>query len=120
MSAPRQAPRLKHVQFSESIVDEVVRLAGGQRISEMVLRIPEGIENCDYLIGDHLLELKIIEVEPLEIQGHQEKLACLITELASDEKNTAMTSKQIHLKGIANQRYWRIIGTTVRRRLEPV
>jgi hypothetical protein len=118
MSAPRQVPRLKQVQFSESIVDEVVHLAGGQRISEMILRIPEGTENCDYLIGDHLLELKIIEIEPLEIQNHQEKLTRLITELASDEKNNATTSRQIHLKGKDNQSYWRIVGTTIRRRLE--
>ena len=106
------------MQFSERIVDEVVRHAGGQRISEMILRIPEGTENCDYLIGDHLLELKIIEIEPLEIQNHQEKLARLITELASDEKHNATTSRQIHLKGNDNQSYWRIVGTTIRQRLK--
>jgi hypothetical protein len=118
MSAPRQVPRLIQVQFSESIVDEVVRHVGGKRISEIIFPIPDGIENCDYLIGDHLLELKIIELEPLEAQERQKKLIQLFDELEQEGKILATSSRQICLKGRDNQRYWRIVGTPVRRRLE--
>lgn len=118
MTTYRQVARLKQVQFSESIVDEVVHLAGGRRISEIIPKIPEGIENCDYLIGSHLLELKIIESEPLEIQSHQEKLTRLIAQLPRIEKTDTATLETIHLKGKDNQDYWRIVGTPVRRLLE--
>src|ERR1700677_65511 len=120
VSDTRPVVRLKQVQFSEKDVDEVVCHAGGKRISEMVFPIPEGVENCDYLIGDHLVELKIIELEPLEIQERQEKLAHLFAELVREGKTNVTPSGQIHLHGEASLRYWRIVGTPVRRRLEKV
>lgn len=110
--------RLKQGEFSERIVDEAVRRAGGQRITEVISPIPGGIENCDYLIGNHLLELKIIKLEPLEAQEHQKKLIRLFDEPAQEGKTAAQSSRQIHLTAEANQRYWRIVGTPVRRHLE--
>ena len=112
MSVPRQVVRLKHVQFSESLVDEAVHRAGGRRISEMVLSIPAGIQNCDYLIGGHLLELKMIELEPLEATERQQKLTRLFSELAQEGKS------EVDLTGENHQQYWRSVGAPVRRHLE--
>jgi len=112
MPEPRPVLRLNGVEFSEAFVDEAVRRVGGQRITELVSSIPAGIENCDYLIGGHLLELKMIELEPLEVPERQEKLASLVNEFYQAGK------KEAHLTGEAHLRFWRTVGSPVRRHLE--
>lgn len=117
MSNPRQVARLKNVQISESFVDEAVRRAGGRRISEVVTSIPNGIQNCDYLLGNFLMELKIIEREPLENLKRQEKLTSQFDELEKLGKAVAKSPKEIHLAGESSQRYWQLIGAPVGRDL---
>ena len=118
MTAPRQTVRLKNVQFSEALVDEAVRRAGGHRIEEEVSLIPEGVKNCDYRIDGYLMELKTNELEPLERPERQKKLVTLFEELAQEGKIDVESSRGVHLTGEASQRYWRIVGTPVRRDLE--
>jgi len=115
MSDMRPVVRLKQAQFSERDVDEVVRRAGGKRISEVIFPIPNGILNCDYLIDSHLLELKMIEIEPLERTERQEKLMHIFGGPDLTEKHDTEASGEIHLTGEAHKSYWTLLGAAVRR-----
>ena len=96
-------------------MDEAVRRAGGHRIDKVVPT--NGIENCDYLIGNHLLELKMIELEPLENPERQKKFTCLFDKLAQEGKHDVESSQRVYLRGEPSQHYWKILGAPVRRHL---
>ncbi len=61
---------LQFSSFSEEDFDEVVFDAGGRRYTDD-LKIQE--LNCDYILEDAVIELKIIEEEPIEKKQKQQK-----------------------------------------------
>ena len=65
---------LKFSQLTEIDFDEVVLSVGGRRYTD-----DPTIKdlNCDYILDDKFIELKIIEEEPIEKKTKQEKLAKL-------------------------------------------
>ena len=66
---------LKFSVFTEEDFNEVIFNAGGRRYVEDDSVQTE--KNCDYIIDDAVVELKIIEEEPLTKKTKQEKLAKL-------------------------------------------
>ncbi len=60
-------------KLEESDFDTIVENAGGQRFMPDESR--ENRSNCDYVLGEAVLELKIIEEEGLEKKNRQRKLA---------------------------------------------
>jgi len=65
---------MEYLQFSsltEKDFDEIIFDAGGRRYTED-LKIQE--LNCDYILEDVVIELKIIEEEPIEKKAKQQKL----------------------------------------------
>lgn len=73
--------RIDAIPVSEEWIDDAIRRAGGIRLAD-VHTFPEGMENCDYLLGGNLLiELKILEKDSFETPERQAKLAGFFTEL---------------------------------------
>ena len=68
--------------LTEKCFDEIVELAGGRRAHPDHDR--RAARNADYILGDAVLELKILDDEGLSKVERQAKLAALFTALDPD------------------------------------
>jgi hypothetical protein len=64
---------IRPARIKEPFIDEVIKNAGGRRLSEAVKK--PGVRNADYILGDFIFELKDIQEEVFLKGSHQQKLA---------------------------------------------
>ena len=97
-------------QLTETDFDEVVLSVGGRRYTE-----DPTIQdlNCDYILDDTVIELKIIEEEPIEKKTKQEKLAKLFR---SDFKTVILNPLDLYQHGKRN--YYQELATPIKGRLK--
>ncbi len=80
---------MEYIHFSkltEDDFDDIILNAGGKRYTDD----PKiKVKNCDYILDDTVIELKIIEEEPIEKKSKQEKLAKLFSQI-SDAKTIVL------------------------------
>jgi len=73
---------MEYIHFSkltEDDFDDIILNAGGKRYTDD----PKiKVKNCDYILDDVVIELKIIEEEPIEKKSKQEKLAKLFSQIS--------------------------------------
>lgn len=108
-------------EFDERFFDAVIARAGGTRL-DAVHKPPPGLQNVDYLIGDHALELKNLETEPLEHPGRQKRFQEFLTKEArqgtSDITVDPKTGKS-EVSGKTNDRLWESeFGNTIRKAMK--
>lgn len=106
------------VDFNEKFFDAAIHHAGGRRLTELYTP-PPNTRCADYLVGDYIVELKILTLEPLERNEHQTAIAKLFTKHRSEGNLSAgPSSKQMRLTGIGSQQFWKILGKPIQRALE--
>ena len=104
---------MEYLNFSvltERDFDEVVLNVGGRLYTDDPT-IQES--NCDYILGDTVIELKIIEEEPIEKKTKQEKLAKLFR---SDIKTVILNPLDLDIYG--KRKYYQELADPIRRRLK--
>lgn len=104
---------MEYLNFSvltERDFDEVVLNVGGRRYTDDPT-IQES--NCDYILSDTVIELKIIEEEPIEKKTKQEKLAKLFR---SDIKTVILNPLDLDIYG--KRKYYQELADPIRRRLK--
>jgi hypothetical protein len=103
-------------EFDEKFMDAVVRRAGGKRLDEDH-RVPQGVENVDYLIGEHALELKTLEVEPLDHPNRQIRMRKNVSKekgLGTPGIHIDPATQRLELTGEAERKFWQFeLGNTV-------
>lgn len=97
---------LKFSLLTESDFDAIVVNAGGKRYTDDP-KIKE--LNCDYILDDAVIELKIIEEEPIEKKTKQKKLA----ELFPSNAKTVVLYPTDNI----SRKYYRILATSIKDRL---
>lgn len=93
-------------KFSEEHFDELIRIAGGRRYTEDP-SVKE--KNCDYVLGNSVVELKIVEEEPIEKDTKQKKLASLFR---SDIKTVILNPLDLDFLG--KRKYYQELGTPIK------
>lgn len=104
---------MEYINFSkltESDFDEIVLNAGGQRYTDNP-KIQE--KNCDYIFKDAVIELKIIEEEPIEKETKQLKLSKLF---GSDTKSVIIDP--LNLKFEDQRKYYQILSSSIQSQLK--
>lgn len=97
---------LRISKFTEQDFDEVVALAGGTRYTEN----PHVDElNCDYVINNSVVELKILEEEPIAKLSKQAKLASLFR---SDIKTVILNPLDLDAEG--KRKYYQELSTPIK------
>jgi len=96
--------------FTEQDFDEVIWLAGGRRYTDDP-HVRE--QNCDYVVADSVIELKIIEEEPIAKSTKQQKLASLFR---SDIKTVILNPLDLDIDG--RQRYYQELATPIKTALK--
>ena len=78
----------------------------------------QGVENVDYLIGEHALELKTLEVEPLDHANRQIRMRRFVTKekcLGTPGIHIDPATQRLELSGEAELKFWeRELGNPVR------
>ena len=97
-------------QLTETDFDEIVLSVGGRRYTED-LNIQD--LNCDYILDDAVIELKIIEEEPVGKKTKQEKLANLFR---SDTKTVILNPLDLDYKG--RRKYYQELSTPIKSHLK--
>lgn len=97
-------------QLTETDFDEIVLSVGGSRYTE-----DPNIQNlnCDYILDDAVIELKIIEEEPIEKKTKQEKLANLFR---SDTKTVILNPLDLDHQG--KRKYYQELATPLKSQLK--
>jgi len=97
-------------QLTETDFDEIVLSVGGRRYTE-----DPNIQdlNCDYIFDDAVIELKIIEEEPIEKKTKQEKLANLFS---SDTKTVILNPLDLDHHG--KRKYYQELATPIKGQLK--
>ena len=97
-------------QLTETDFDEIVLSVGGRRYSE-----DSNIRdlNCDYILDDAVIELKIIGEEPIDKKIKQEKLAKLFR---SDTKTVILNPLDLDHDG--KRRYYQELATPIKGQLK--
>ncbi len=97
-------------QLTETDFDEIVLSAGGKRFNE-----DPNIQhlNCDYILDDAVIELKIVEEEPIEKTTKQEKLARLFR---SNTKTVILNP--LDLDHIGKRKYYKELATPIKGQLK--
>lgn len=93
-------------QLTEADFDEIVLSVGGRRYTEDP-KIKD--LNCDYILEDAVIELKIIEEEPIEKKTKQEKLANLFS---SATKTVILNPLDLDHKG--KRKYYQELATPIK------
>jgi len=104
---------MEYLSFSlltETDFDEVIMNAGGKRYTDD-LTIQE--LNCDYILDDAVIELKIIEEEPINKKVKQEKLAKLFR---SDIKTVILNPLDLDQHG--KRKYYQELATPIKGQLK--
>jgi len=104
--------------YDEHFFDAVIGRIGGQRLTNCYKPPPDS-KSADYLVDGFVLELKILELDPLDAIEHQKAIA------AHFEKATQLgfikpvvEGKEYNLGGDGSQQFWRILGKPIRRALQ--
>ncbi|MBN2603726.1 MAG: hypothetical protein JXA91_06315 [Candidatus Thermoplasmatota archaeon] len=97
-------------KFSEEDFDEIIRMAGGNRYTNNPC-ITE--KNCDYILDDAVIELKIIEEEPIEKESKQKKLSSLF---CSDLKTVILNPRDLDTNG--KRKYYQELATPIKNALK--
>ena len=104
---------MEYLNFSlltETDFDEVVLNVGGRRYADD----PDIQElNCDYILEDTVIELKIIEEEPIEKTSKQEKLAVLFR---SDIKTVILNPLDLDYYG--KRKYYQELASPIKGQLK--
>lgn len=118
MSAPRVPQSVSGVDFDEPFFNAVIKRAGGQRLTDVFPAPPE-TKQADYFIDGYAVELKILELEPLERDEHQQTIARLFAAQRAQGNLVPVADKpQVRVTGDAAKQFWRIIGKPVQRHLQ--
>lgn len=99
--------RLRNLNISESLVDQVITNAGGYRIADRHTFSP-GVKNCDYRCDDIFIELKFLEREAIESPERQKKLAALFEALLVSHPEFRDTVDISKLPPNFKRKYWDI------------
>jgi hypothetical protein len=83
--------------LTESACNEIMEAAGGRRAHPDHSR--RGARNADYILGEAVIELKILEDEGLSKAERQRKLATLFTALDPDRPVYVLDRNQLDLNG---------------------
>lgn len=97
-------------KFTEEEFDQIIRISGGKRYTDNP-KIEE--ENCDYIIDNAVIELKIIEEEPIEKESKQKKLADLFR---SDIKTVILNP--LDLDSNNKRKYYQELATPIKTALK--
>jgi len=97
-------------QFTETDFDEIVLSIGGRRYTE-----DPNIKdlNCDYILEDAVIELKIIEEEPIEKKTKQKKLAHLF---GSETKTVILNPLDLDYQG--KRKYYKELATPIKNQVK--
>ncbi len=97
---------LSFSKLTEKDFDEVVYQCGGERFTNDP-KIKE--KNCDYILDDTVIELKIVEEEPFEKQPKQDKLV----ELFGTEFKTIIINP-LDLNREKKRQYYKVLGMPIK------
>ncbi len=118
MNPPHPPQTILGVDFDERFFDAAIRRAGGRRLSEVYPPPPE-TKHADYFLEGYAVELKILELEPLERDEHQKAIARIFTEHQGKGNLVPVEGKnQLRLTGEGSQQFWRIVGKPIQRAFE--
>ncbi len=97
-------------KLTEDDFDEVIKITGGRRYTDN-----PGIEekNCDYILDNAVIELKIIEEEPIQKESKQKKLAQLFR---SDIKTVILNPLDLDFTG--RRKYYKELATPIKTALK--
>jgi len=103
---------MEYLNFSiltEKDFDEIILNAGGRRYTDNpAIRV----KNCDYILDNAVIELKIIEEEPIEKKSKQESLAKLFSK-TSDAKTIVLNPSED-----LEYEYYKILDTPIQNALK--
>lgn len=103
---------MEYINFSkitEKDFDDIILNAGGKRYTDDPTI---QVKNCDYILDDSVIELKIIEEEPIEKRSKQEKLAKLFS--ITSEAKTIVLDPDEDLE----YEYYKILSTPIENQLK--
>lgn len=104
---------LKFSKFTESDFDEMIYDASGIRYTDKY-EVKKGEDNCDYILDDAVIELKIIDENPTdEIKNKEEKLSKLAKLFGSETKTVV-----IYPSNDKEYEYYKILATPFKRNLK--
>lgn len=99
---------LNFSKLTENDFDEMIYDAGGIRYTDKY-EVRDGEDNCDYILDNAVIELKIIEEEPIEKKEKQKKFAKLFQ---SDTKTVVLYPKKEQ-----EREYYKILASPIKERL---
>ncbi len=103
---------MEYLNFSlltEDDFDNVIINAGGKRYTDD----PKiQVKNCDYILDNAVIELKIIEEEPIEKKSKQEKLAKLFSQVSEAKTVVLNPSEDLEYE------YYKILVTPIENHLK--
>jgi hypothetical protein len=103
---------MEYINFSkitEKDFDDIILNAGGKRYTDDPTI---QVKNCDYILDDSVIELKIIEEEPIEKRTKQEKLAKLFS-ITSVAKTIVLDPNED-----LEYEYYKILSTPIENQLK--
>ena len=99
---------LKFSLLTEKDFDEIIINAGGKRYTDD----PKiQVKNCDYIFDDTVIELKIIEEEPIDKKVKQEKLAKLFSQTSKAKTIVLEPSEDLQYE------YYKILVSPIQKAL---
>lgn len=109
----RKVARLNFPQITEKFFNEAVESIGGKRIDEL-FAVPDGKRNCDYIIGDVLIELKFIEKEALESDERKVKISEILYKIwQNDPSKENLTISRGAFPDDLYFQYWNAYASSV-------
>ncbi len=102
---------LKISKFTEDDFDSIIESIGGKRFSEDYSK--ESVKNCDYVLNDSLIELKLVEENLIEKETKRAKLAELF---GKNSKAVIITPDLLTEEG--KKQYYRILETPIKTALK--
>lgn len=104
---------LKFSTFIESDFDEIIYNAGGYRYTDKH-EVKDGERNCDYILDDAVIELKIIDENPTDkIKDKEEKLTKLANPFGTETKTVVLEPIEDN-----QYEYYKILSTPFKNNLK--
>lgn len=103
---------MEYISFSkitEKDFDDIILNAGGKRYTDDATI---QVKNCDYILDDSVIELKIIEEEPIEKKSKQEKVAKLFSETSKAKTIVLDPDEDLEYE------YYKILSTPIENQLK--
>lgn len=102
---------LKISKFTEDDFNFIIESIGGRRFSEDDSQ--EKVKNCDYILNDALIELKLVEENIIEKKTKRDKLATLF---GKNAKTVIIAPELLTYEG--KKKYFRILETPIKTALK--